>query len=706
MKKLFYLIFIAAFFVACNSDNSSKEDDKDLTKNPLLMKFDTPYEVPPFDLIKNEHYLPAFEGAMALHNKEIEDIVNKKEEASFENTLEALDASGRKLTLIGNIFSNLLGADTNKEMQDIAKEAFPKLTKHEDNIFLNEKLFLRVKKVYENRENKEYTPEQLTLLTETYKRFARGGADLPKDKQNRLREINEKLSSLTLQFGDNLLAENNKFKLIIENKEDLAGLPQASIGAAAEKAEEDSLEGKWLFTVHKPSLIPFLQFSEKRELREKMFYAYANMCNNNDEFDNKKILSEIINLRLEKAKLFGFKNFADYVLDNRMAKNAENVYELLNKVWDPALKAAKADAEEFQKMIKKEGGNFKLEPWDWRYYAEKLRKEKYKLDNDVISQYFELNNCLEGLFTVVNELYGIKMKERKDIPKYHEDVRVYEVQEADGSLIGILYMDFYTRTSKRSGAWMTDFRKEYKKDGKRNIPIISTCYNFPKPVKETPALLSFTNVTTMYHEFGHCLHGLLANTNYYTLSGTSVKRDFVELPSQIMENWAAEPDVIKMYAKHYKTGEVIPDELIEKLEKSAYFNQGFIAVEYLAACYLDMNWHMITEAKDFDVVNFEKESMEKVNLIKEIIPRYRSTYFAHITGGYATGYYSYIWAEVLDADAFEAFKETSLYDQNTAASFRKNILEKGGTEDQEELYKRFRGAEPKIEPMLKSRGFL
>jgi peptidyl-dipeptidase Dcp len=545
------------------------------------------------------------------------------------------------------------------------------------------------------------------LLEKYYRDFVRGGANLDKEKKARLREINQELSLLTLKFGENILKENNRFELIIENKEDLEGLPQSVIDAAAETAKERGYKGKWVFTLHKPSMIPFLTYSAKRELREKIFKAYINRGNHNDELDNKKILLKIVALRLERAKLLGYKTHAHYVLEENMAKNPENVYKLLDKIWKPALERAKKEAEELQQMIYKEGKNFKLQPWDWWYYAEKLKKEKYDFDDSVLRPYFKLENVIKGVFYVANKLYGLQFVERNDIPKYHPDVRVFEVKDADGSHIGILYTDYFPRASKRGGAWMNSFRKQSKIGGKEIHPVITNNGNFSKPVGDKPSLLSIEEVLTLFHEFGHALHGLLSNCTYPTLSGTSVPRDFVELPSQIMENWALEPEVLKVYARHYKTGEVIPQELIEKLKKAKLFNQGFATVEYLAAAYLDMDWHTLTELNNIDPLKFEEESMKRIGLIPEIVVRYRSPYFRHIfSGGYSAGYYSYIWAEVLDADAFEAFKEKGIFDKETAQSFRKNILEKGGTEDPMILYKRFRGAEPKVEPLLKRRGLI
>jgi len=594
---------------------------------------------------------------------------------------------------------------TNEKMQAIAKEVAPLQSKHQDDIRLNEKLFQRIKSVYKKKDALDLNAEQSMLLEKCYKEFVRGGANLDEEKKARLREINKELSVLTLKFGDNILKENNRFELVIEEKKDLAGLPEAAITAAEETAKERGHEGKWVFTLHKPSLIPFLQYSEKRDLREKMFKGYINRGDHNDELDNKAILSSIAALRVERANLLGYKTHADFVLELNMAKNPENVYKLLNQLWKPALERAKKEAEELQSMIQKEGQDFKLQAWDWWYYAEKLKKAKYELEDEILRPYFKLENVIAGVFTVSSKLFGIQFIERTDIPKYHPDVKVFEVKEADGSHVGILYTDYFPRASKRGGAWMNSFRKQSKPGGKNIYPVITNNGNLSKPTGTKPALISTEEVLTLFHEFGHALHGLLSDCTYHSLSGTSVPSDFVELPSQIMENWAFEPEVLKMYAKHYETGEAIPQELIDKLKKTKLFNQGFETVEYLAASFLDMDWHTLTETKEMDVLSFENESLNKIGLIPEIVTRYRSTYFQHIfSGGYSSGYYSYIWAEVLDADAFEAFKETSLFDQETAKSFKKNILAKGGTEDPMILYKRFRGAEPKVEPLLKKRG--
>jgi len=702
MKTSFLLFFIAAvLFWSCSM--IKKEPLKD--QNPFLLEYNTPFNVPPFDKIREEHYLPAFKEGIKQEWSQIEAIANSSEAPTFENTIEAMEGSGALLTRVDDVFYNLISAHTNDELQRIAKEVAPLLSRHRDDIILNDKLFKRVKSVYEQKDGLNLTVEQNTLLEKYYKDFVRGGANLDEEQKAELRVINEELSLLTLSFGENILGENNAFELVIEKEADLAGLLEAAIIGAAEAAKEHGHEGKWVFTLHKPSMIPFLQYSEKRELREKIFKAYINKGDNDNELDNKEILSRIAALRVKKANLLGYKTHADFVLELNMAKKPENVYSLLNQLWKPALAKAKKEAEEFRKMIAEEGKDFKLEAWDWWYYAEKLKKARYELDDEILRPYFKLENVRNGAFTVANKLFGITFEEITDIPKYHENVKVFEVKEADGSHIGLLYTDYHPRASKRGGAWMSSYRKQSRLGGREVTPVITNVCNLSKPTGDKPALLSFEEVSTLFHEFGHALHGLLSSCTYHRLSGTAVPRDFVELPSQIMENWAAEPQVLRAYARHYETGKPIPDELIEKIKKASHFNQGFATTEYLAASFLDMDWHTLTEAGELDPVEFENASLNKIGLISEIVVRYRSTYFRHIfSGGYSSGYYSYIWAEVLDADAFQTFKEVGLFDQKTAQAFRKNILAAGGTEDPMTLYKRFRGAEPKIDALLKRRG--
>ncbi len=701
MKKLFIAIVLGMVISSCNHSQKEMKEET----NPFLSEYKTPFEVPPFDQIKNEHFLPALKEGMKEQNEEVEAIVNNPQPPTFENTIVARETSGELLTKVNNVFENLLSANTNDTLQEIAKEVSPLLSQHYDNIRMNAKLFERVKQVYATRDSLDLNEEQQMLLEKTYKDFIRGGANLDENRKNELKEINKELSLLTLKFGDNLLAETNDFKLVIDTEDDLSGLPQFVRDMGAADAKAAGLEGKWVFTLDKPSLIPFLQYSDKRELREKMFKGYSNRGDNNNAHDNKAIASKIASLRVKRANLLGYKSHAAYVLDDNMAKNPENVYNLLNKIWDAALPVAKKEAVELQKMIVDEGGNFKLQPWDWWYYTEKLRKQKYDLDDEALKPYFELESVRKGMFEVAHKLYGLTFTERTDIPKPHKDARTFEVKDADSSHLAILIMDFFPRPSKEGGAWMSNYQNQYKRNGKNISPIVTMVMNFSKPTADAPSLLTFEEVSTMFHEFGHSLHGMLSDCTYEMLSGTSVDRDFVELPSQIMENWAAEPEVLKSFAFHYQTGEPIPDALIEKLEESKYFNQGFATVELTAAAFLDMDWHTLTDTTLQNAVDFENAALNKIGLIPEIEVRYRTPYFAHIfSGGYSAGYYSYEWAQVLDADAFEAFKETSLFDPQTALAFRKNILEKGGTEDPMKLYVQFRGQEPTPDAMLRRKG--
>jgi peptidyl-dipeptidase Dcp len=698
MKHILILGVLALAFLLTGSKQ---------TANPFFTEFDTPYGVPPFDKIQLAHYQPAFEEGMKLHMMEIDAIIAQKSAPTFENTIETLERSGAMLSRTANVFFSMNSSMTNEDMQAIAKDVAPKLSKHQDEINLNADLFERVDAVYEKKDRLNLSVEQNKLLEEYYKGFVRGGAKLSAEKKKRFTEINERLSVLSLQFGENVLKENNKFELVIENKADLAGLPDAAIQGATEAAAERGHEGKWVFTLHKPSMIPFIQYSEKRDLREKIYKAYYMRGNHGDELDNKKILAEMAALRGERARLLGYETHAHYVLDENMAKTPDIVYDFLDKLWAPSLKRAKAEVVEMQAMIDAEGGGFKLESWDWWYYAEKVKKAKYDLDEEMLRPYFKMENVRAGAFEVATRLYGLQFEKRTDLPVYHEDVEAFEVKDADGTHVAILYADYFPRASKRGGAWMGEFLQQSQVDGRDIRPVVYNVGNFSKPTGDKPALLSFDEVNTLFHEFGHGLHGMLSECTYETLAGTNVSRDFVELGSQIMENWASDPEVLKMYAVHYQTGEPMPNELIEKVRKARHFNQGFATTEYLAASYLDMDWHTLTSNDPkSEVLAYEDECLDKIGLIPEIITRYRSPYFRHIfAGGYASGYYSYIWAEVLDADAFQAFKESgNVFDQRTAGLFREHILSKGGTADPMELYVRFRGKEPGIEPLLERRG--
>ncbi len=699
MKLLLSNLLIGIF--AMNMMTAIAKDD-----NPLLKPFDTPFGVPPFEKIKIEHFKPAFDEAFHKHNLEIGAIINNRAVPTFENTIEALERSGGMLTKVARIFFNLNSANTDPELQALAREISPELTKHSDNIRLNKMLFNKVKSVYEQKDNL-LQGEKAVLLKETYKSFVRSGANLNETDQAMLRKINEQLASLTLKFGENVLAENNAYRLVLDAKEDLAGLPQSLIDAAAESAQKAGLEGKWVFTLHNPSLMPFLQYSSRRDLREKIWRAYMKRGDNNNEYDNKEIIKQIVNLRIQRAQLLGYSTHAHFILEENMAKNPEGVYKLLDQLWGPALKVAEKEAAQFQQMINREGDNYKLEPWDWRYYAEKVRKEKYDLDEETLRAYFKLDEVLQGAFTVAHKLWGITFKELKNMPVYHEDVKCYEVLDSDGSHLAVFYADFHPRASKRGGAWMTSFREQFNENGKRVHPIVSIVCNFSPPTGDRPSLLTFDEVETLFHEFGHALHGIFSQCEYVSISGTSVPRDFVELPSQIMEHWAGEDEVLTMYAKHYKTGAVIPAEIVKKMRDSEHFNQGFATGEYLASAYLDMAFHTLKTEFTEDVNEFEIREMKKIGLIGEIVPRHRSTYFNHIfSGGYSSGYYSYIWSGVLDADAFEAFKENGIFDQRTAKSLRTNILERGRSDEPMTLYVSFRGAEPSIEPLLRKRGLL
>lgn len=694
---------LAVVLGACNS--SKKSDVADAAPNPFFTEYTTPFGVPPFDKIEVAHYKPAFEKGMEEQKKEIDAIVNNPEEPTFENTIVALDRSGELLTKVMYAFSGQSSVNTTDEIQALEQELYPVLSAHSDDISLNPALFTRVKAVYDKQASMNLNKEQKKLLEEIYKGFVRGGANLDADKQARLRELNEKISVLELTFGQNVLKETNAFKLVVDNKEDLAGLPESLIAAASETAAADSMEGKWIFTLHNPSVMPFLQYADNRALREKIFKAYIKRGNNSNGNDNKNVVKELVAARLDKTKLLGYEDFAAFVLDENMAKNEKNVYNLLDQIWTPALKRAKEELVDINAEIKKEGGNFEAEGWDWRYYADKARQAKFNMDENEVRPYLELNHVREGAFYVANKLYGITFTEIKDIPKPDPDAFAFECKDKDGSSLGVLYMDFYTRPGKGGGAWCGGYRDQSYKDGKKVLPVVTTVFNFSKPAAGQPALLSADEAETVFHEFGHALHGLFADVHYTGVAG--VPRDFVELPSQVMEHWVFEPEVLKVYAKHYQTGEVIPQELVDKIVKSSKYGQGFATVEYLAASLLDMDYHTLKEQQPgMDIEAFEAEAMNKRGLIRQISPRYRTTYFGHtMEGGYTAGYYSYIWAEVLDADAFEAYKETGdIFNPEVASKFRKYVLTPGGIDDAMDMYKNFRGKEPGIEPLLKNRG--
>lgn len=684
-------------FSACNT--------KTTEQNPFFTEWNTPFGIPPFEQIDAADYMPAFKAGLAQHTAEIDSIANQTAEATFQNTIEGLDFSGALLRKVSGVFYNLTGAETNDSLQSIAKEVSPLLSEHDDNIYMNDKLFARVKAVYDNQDKENLTPEQKRVLDLYYKNFVRSGALLDQAKKDQLKEINKELSVLQLYFDDNVLEETNSYALIIDKSEDLVGLPQGAIDAAAEAAKAKNLEGKWVITLNNPSWIPFLQYADNRELRKQVYTAYTKRGDNGNKNDNNEIINKIINLRIQKANLLGFNTYADYVLDENMAKKPENVMSLLTKIWNKANPKAKEEVAEMQAIADKEGAKIKIEPWDWWYYAEKVRAKKFNLNEEEIKPYFQVDNVRDGAFMVANKLWGITFTEIPNAPVYHPDVKAFEVKDADGKHLSVLFVDYFPRPSKQGGAWMNNYRNQYIRNGIETRPVICNVGNFTKPTKDTPSLLTLDEVETLFHEFGHALHGMLTQCNYPMVSGTNVSRDFVELPSQIMEHWATEPEVLKMYAKNYKTGEIIPDSLITKINNAGTFNQGFTTTELVAAAILDMKWHMQDSIQTFNPAEFEKTAMKEIGLIPEIAPRYRTPYFRHIfCNDYCAGYYSYLWAEVLDADAFDAFKEKGIFNQEVASAYRNNILKKGGSVEPMELYISFRGQEPNPDALLRNRG--
>lgn len=698
MKKLLLLLLLPALLLAACSTNEKPAE----RTNPLLSEFNTPFGVPPFDKIDNEDFLPAYQEAIAQHKADVEAIVNNEAAPDFENTIAAYDRSGRLMSKISPIFGGLRGAHTNPRLQELAREITPILTAHFNEVRFNQQLFERIKAVYEQRESLGLDREQLRLTEKIYDDFARNGASLPEEQREELKALNQQLSMLSLKLGENLLAENNAFKLILESEEELAGLPENVIAAAADEARKAGMEGKWVFTLAKPSWIPFLQFSERRDLREKIYTAYINRGDNNNEHDNKAPFLELMNLRRKQANMLGYDNYAAYFIADQMAQTPANVYDFLYKIWTPSLKRAKMERDEQQAIINKRGENFTLASWDWWYYSEIVRKEKYDLNEDELKPYFSIEKVKEGNFLLSKKLFGLDFVKRTDIPVYHPEVEAYEVLNRDGTHQGVLFIDPHPRPEKRSGAWCGTYRSSgYDEQGNRISPVVTIVMNFTRPVGDQPALLSFDETLTYFHEFGHALHNLFADGRYNRTS-RSVPRDFVELPSQILENWAAEPAFLKEYAFHYQTGEVIPDALIAKLENASNFNQGFENAEYVAAAILDMDWHTTPLASGTDVNAFEKATLTRIGLFDQIVPRYRTTNFGHIhSTGYAAGYYVYRWAGVLDSDAFMAFKESGdLFNQDLAEKFRKYILAENSLWEGMDAYVRFRGKEPSIDPFL------
>ncbi len=686
------LLTASLMFCACSTKNEA---------NPFLSAFNTPYGAPPFDQIRIEHYEPAVWKGIEEQNQEIKRITGNPAAPDFHNTVAALDNSGETLARVAGVLYNITSAETNDTLTELYMRLAPALSEHQDNIYLNGKLFERIAQVHKQaqKDSSLLDREQQRLLDKYYKNFIRSGAALPAAQQEQLKSINKRLSELSIRYENNVLAENNRYQLLIEDENELDGMPEWVKNAAKEEATQAGHDGKWMFTLRSASFLPAMQYAN-RNIRNQLYVAYTNRCNHNDSTDNKGILKEIITLRLEKARLLGFSNYADFILDENMAQNSANVNPFLQQLWEHALPKAKEEAQELQAIMDESTPGQQLEAWDWWYYTEKLREKKYSLNEDELKPYFKLENVRDGVFAVAHKLYGITLSEIHNVPAYHPDVKVFEVKDADGRFLGLFYTDYFPRAGKQGGAWMSNYREQ--KEGVR--PLICNVASFTKPVGDTPSLLTLEEVKTVFHEFGHALHGMLSQCRYTGTSGTNVARDFVELPSQIMEHWATEPEVLKMYARHYLTGETIPDALIEKIQKQDTFNQGFMTTELLAAAILDMRLHQITDASTLDIDAFQRQTIQQLGLIPQIGPRYRLTYFTHITGGYAAGYYSYLWANVLDADAFEMFKENGLFDAQTAASFRKNILEKGDSEAPMTLYKNFRGAAPTISPLLRNLG--
>lgn len=671
--------------------------------NPFFEKYKTPFETPPFDKIKTGHYEPAFEEGIKQLNAEIENIANSNQPATFENTIVAIEHAGKLLDNVSNAFFNVLSAEANDEMMDISQRISPKLSESSNNIYLNEKLFSRVKSVYDQKDKLNLSTEDAKLLDETYEAFKIQGATLNPEDKEKYRKLSTDLSILTLKFDQNALKDKNRFELLITNEDELAGLPESAKEAAAITAKAKGKEG-WLFTLSAPSYTPFMRYSDRRDLREKMYREFMSIGNKGDEYDNKEIVKQIANIRLNIANLMGFKDFADYNLKHTMAKNQSNVYKLLNQLLEAYKPVAINEYNAVQGFaIGQEKENITIMPWDWSYYSEKLKDIRFNINDEMTRPYFELNNVKKGVFGLATQLYGITFKENKKIPVYHPEVQAYEVYDADGKFLSVLYTDFFPRDGKQSGAWMNNIKPQYKENanGKDSRPQIIIVMNFTRPTDTKPSLLTFDEVNTLLHEFGHALHGMFANGTYASLSGTSVYRDFVELPSQIMENWLTEKEFLDQIAVHYQTGEKIPQDMIQKLIDASNFNAGYFCCRQLSFGLLDMAWHTITTPFEGDVVAFEKQAWKPAQILPDIPGTLMSTSFGHIfSGGYSAGYYGYKWAEVLDADAFAAFKAAGIFNKEVAKSFRDNILSKGGTEDPAVLYKRFRRQEPTIDALL------
>ena len=674
--------------------------------NPFLTAYHTPFETTPFHLIKTEHFEPAIEEGMKVHNQEVDAIIHCPDEPTFHNTIVALEKSGSLLDRVSTVFGNLLSAETSDELEAIAERVMPRLSEHSNNISLNEKLFARIKQVYDETDKEALTPEERMLLQNTYNGFIRSGANLAPEQKERFRQLSAELSVLTLKFSQNNLKETNRYELLL-TPEQTDGLPQSALDAYAQAAKDKNKDG-YLVTLHAPSFVPFMKYSTHRALRQQLYMAYNTQCTHDDEFNNLEIVQKLVNLRLERAQLLGFDTVADYVLSRRMAENSTNVYKLLNELLEAYTPTAHQEVEEVKNLAKElEGEDFELMPWDWAYYSEKLKEKKFNLNEEELRPYFELKNVIQGVFGLATRLYGITFEENPNIPVYHPDVKAYEVHDKDGSFLAVLYTDFHPRASKRSGAWMTSYKEQWKDEKDNSRPHVSVTMNFTKPSEDKPALLTFSEVNTFLHEFGHALHGMFANTTYQSMSGTNVYWDFVELPSQIMENFAIEKDFLNTFAKHYQTGENIPEEMIQRIVDASNFNVAYACLRQLSFGLLDMAWYTRTEPFEGDVRSYEKKAWEKAQVLPGVEETCMTVQFSHImAGGYAAGYYSYKWAEVLDADAFSLFQEKGIFDAATANSFRENVLSKGGTEHPMVLYKRFRGQEPSIDALLKRNGII
>lgn len=702
MNKIYYSV--AAISIAATLSLSTSCMKKET--NPFLEEYTTEYQIPPFDKIKAEHYIPAFEKGIEEARAEIKAIVNNPEEPTFDNTILALDNSGKLLGKVSYVFGALSECLNDSAMEKIAEVAYPMLSAYSDEVSMNDSLFIRVKALYDKKDSLGLNTAQLRLLEKNYKSFVRNGALLSPEQKDSLKEINQQLATLNLNFSTNILKETNKWELVVDNEADLSGLPASSIAVAAEEAEARGMKGKWVFTLHAPSRLPLLTYADKRELREKMYKGYTSLASNDNEYNNDANINAILKLRTQKARLLGFNSFADYQLDNVMAKTVAAAEDLLMKIWKPAIAKVKEEVADMQAYANKHGEKITIEPWDYYYYAEKVKKEKYNFSEDDVRPYFHVDSVRKGIFTLANKLYGITFTEMPDAPKYHPDVKVYDVKDAEGNHVAVFMTDYFPRDSKRQGAWMSEFKGESNVNGVSERPIIYNVGNFTKPTAETPSLLTIDEVETMFHEFGHGLHGMLTTATYSGQSGTNVDRDFVELPSQINEHWAFEPELLKEYAHHYVTGEVIPDALVEKLVETGKFNQGFATTELAGAALLDIAWHKMALDKDVDVMAFEKSVADNLKMPREVQFRYRSPYFKHIFGSdqYASGYYTYLWAEVLDADGYELFKERGIFDPATAKSYLENILQPGDSEDPMTLFIRFRGQAPTVDALLENRG--